>query len=102
MIQIILTREQQRLIDNSTEPVEIVDLNGRVLTSFETGVSEEELSVAQCIAASFDDVPGAEHGLSTASLARIDAESRHFRPAAESTRELLDRLKSQNSVEATR
>lgn len=102
MIQIMLTPEQQRLFDESTESVQIVDLNGRILTRFETGVTEEEIAEAQRIAASFDDLRGTEHGLSAEDLDRIAGQSQNFRPATESIRELLDRLKAEYPTEAVR
>jgi hypothetical protein len=72
MIQIILTEQQQRLLDESSEPVQIMDRSGVVLTTV-------------------------GHGFTEAELDRIAEEARHFQPAAASLRELLDRFQSQAS-----
>ena len=72
MIQLILTEQQQRLLDESCEPVQIVDRSGAVLTTV-------------------------GHGFTDAELDRIAEEARHFQPAASSLRELLDRFQTPES-----
>ena len=73
MIQLILTEEQQRLLDESSEPVQIMSRNGGVLTTV-------------------------GHGLTDADLDRIAQDSRDFHPAAATLSELVDRLKSQEAL----
>lgn len=73
MIQLILTEEQQRLLDESREPVQIMSRSGGVLTTV-------------------------GHGLSEADLDRIAQDSRHFQPAAATLGELVDRLKTQAAM----
>ncbi len=68
MIQLVLTEDQQRLIAESTEPVEIIGPSGRVLTTVLHGYAESELR-------EFAD------------------EARGFTPVG-TLRELLDRMKS--------
>ncbi len=92
MIQIILTEEQQRLLDQSIVPVQVVDRTGRLLASVAVDVSEEELAEAHRIAAEFDDLTGTSHGLSDADLDRIAQSSRDFKPGDPTLRELIDRL----------
>ena len=73
MIQLILTEEQQRLLDESREPVQIVSRSGGILTTV-------------------------GHGLTDADLDRIAQDSRDFHPAAATLSELVDRLKSQEAL----
>ncbi len=72
MIQLVLTEEQQRLISESTEPVEIVGPSGRVLATVLHGYTESELR-------------------------EVAEEARSFTPVG-TLRELLDRLKSSQPV----
>ena len=95
MIQLILTEEQQRLLDQSIVPVQVVDRTGRLLASVAVEVSEEELAEAHRIAAEFDDLTGTSHGLSEADLNRIAQSSRDYRPVNPTMRELIDRLSRQ-------
>ncbi len=95
MIQLILTEEQQRLLDQSIVPVQVVDRTGRLLASVAVEVSEEELAEAHRIAAEFDDLTGTSHGLSEADLNRIAQSSRDYRPGNPTMRELIDRLSRQ-------
>ena len=46
MIQIALTLEQQRQLDESREPVEIVDQHGRVITHVHEGWTDAEVAEA--------------------------------------------------------
>ena len=46
MIQIALTPEQQRQLDESHEPVEIVDQYGRVITRLQNGWTDAEVADA--------------------------------------------------------
>ena len=46
MIQIILTPEQQRLLAEATEPVEIVDGRGRILSRIRGSWTDAEISEA--------------------------------------------------------
>ena len=75
MIQLILTEEQQRLLDESSEPVQILSRRGGILTTV-------------------------GHGLSDVDLDRIAQDSRDFHPAAATLSELVDRLKSQDAMRA--
>lgn len=95
MIQLILTEEQQRLLDQSIVPVQVVDRTGRLLASVAVEVSEEELAEAHRIAAEFDDLTGTSHGLSDVELDRIAQSSRDYRPGNPTMRELIDRLSRQ-------
>lgn len=47
MIQLILTEEQQRLLDQSSEPVQILDRSGRVLSKIGSWFSEAEIATAK-------------------------------------------------------
>lgn len=100
MIQLILTEEQQRLLDQSNEPVQVVDRTGRLLASVPVEASEEELAEAHQIAAEFDDLTGTSHGLSDADLDRIAQSSREFKPGDRTLRVLIDQLKNQTTVSA--
>lgn len=73
MIQLILTEEQQRLLDESSEPVQILSRRGGVLTTV-------------------------GHGLSHDDLDHIAQDSLHFQPAAATLNELVDRLQSQEAL----
>ena len=53
MIQITLSPEQLRLIDESTETVEIVDGRGQVYAKLECGFTESEIAEAVRRAANF-------------------------------------------------
>ncbi len=46
MIQIALTPDQQRQLDQSVEPVEIVDQHGRVITRVQDGWTDAEVADA--------------------------------------------------------
>lgn len=46
MIQIALTPDQQRQLDQSDEPVEIVDQHGRVITRLLDGWTDAEVAEA--------------------------------------------------------
>lgn len=73
MIQLILTEDQQRLLDESREPVQIMSRSGGVLTTV-------------------------GHGLSDADLRRIAQDSLQFHPAAATLTELVDRLKTSEAL----
>ena len=98
MIQLILTEEQQRILDQSVEPVRVVDRTGRLLVSVSVEVTEEELAEAHRIAAGFDDLTGTSHGLSEVDLNRIAQSSRQLEPGAPTLREVIDRLKNQKTA----
>ena len=98
MIQLILTEEQQRILDQSDELVQVVDRTGRLLVSVSIKATEAEIAEAHRVAAELDDLTGTDHELSAAVLDRIAEQSRNFRPAAVSLRELIDRLETQGSV----
>ena len=68
MIQLLLTEEQQRVINEAIEPVEIVDRSGRVFTT-------------------------TTHGFTAMEMHAIAKEGKNFRPQG-TLRELLDRLKT--------
>ena len=55
MSRLMITEEQQRFLDDSSEPVEIVDRSGRLLTKvkFPIGFSAVELDEAAQAARSF-------------------------------------------------
>ena len=46
MIQMVLTEEQQQLLSSATEPVEILDRRGRVLTRVRTSWTDAEIAEA--------------------------------------------------------
>ncbi len=98
MMQLILTEEQQRILDESDEPVQVMDRTGRLLASVSIEATEAEIAEAHRIAKELDDLTGTDHGLSEADLDRIAEQSRNFRPAAVSLRELIDRLEAQESL----
>lgn len=55
MIQMILTEEQQRLLNETHEPVEIVDRSGRHLTTVKEGWTDAEvIEVLTCSRSSGD------------------------------------------------
>ncbi len=47
MIQIVLTPEQNRVLNQAKEPVEIVDGHGRVLSRIRHGWTDDEIAEAQ-------------------------------------------------------
>lgn len=53
MSQLMITEEQQRFLDESKEPVEIVDRTGRVLTCVVHGFSRQELEETVMAAKNF-------------------------------------------------
>lgn len=56
MSQLMITEEQQRFLDESREPVEIVDRAGRVLTRLVHGFNEHELDEAVAATTNFVSV----------------------------------------------
>lgn len=98
MIQLILTEEQQHILDPSAEPV--LDRSGRLLVFVAFEVSEAEVAEAQRMAAKYDDLTGTDHGLSDEDLARIAQSSRNLPADAPTLREVIDRLKTQETAVA--
>ena len=76
MIQLMLTEEQHRVIDESSEPVPIVDLSGRVFAT-------------------------AMHGFTESEMKAIAEDARNFQPMG-TLREHLDRLSAGHPVAAER
>ena len=74
MSQLMITEEQQRILDESREPVEVVDRSGRLLTKLKIS-----------------------HGFSEAELDEAVQAARNFVPAG-TLRELLDRLKAKTVI----
>lgn len=56
MTQLMMTDEQQRLLDESRDIVEIVDRTGRLLTRVIGGFTESELDEAAVAAREFQSV----------------------------------------------
>ncbi len=75
MSQLMITEEQQRILDESSEPVEVVDRSGRLLTKLKIS-----------------------HGFSEAELDEAVEAAKNFVPAG-TLRELLDRLKAKIVVD---
>ena len=75
MSQLMSTEEQQRILDESREPVEVVDRSGRLLTKLKVS-----------------------HGFREAELDEAVQAAKNFVPAG-TLRELLDRLKAKTMAD---
>ena len=91
---VILTPEQKRLIDESTGPVQIVGRQGQVWVTARSLVTEDEIAESCRVAADFDDLSEAEHGLLDCDLDRIAEQSRNFKPTGTTLSDLLSELQS--------
>ena len=101
MIQIILTPEQQRLIDESAESVQIVDRHGQIWLPENSFVTEAEIAVASQLVAQFDNLDGIEHGLSLSDLERFSQQSRNAPSAATTLGEQLGHLREKSRTAAS-